>query len=174
MKSFVRALIAVFATTFAVAPAQASEIFGGVYVHDVDTIFTKSGVEDGADIQVGWRGDPIGKTPLQPYAFVAVNTAGETNYASVGLSAKFGDKVFIRPGLGLAVHTGSARNFQDDTNDKLEFGSRVLFQPELGIGTNINDRMTIEASWVHMSTAQLFGKQNPGIDNFGVRLSFKL
>jgi lipid A 3-O-deacylase len=154
--------------------AQAGEIFGGVYVHDVDTPLTLSGVEGGADIQLGWRGDRIGKTPLQPYAFAAVNTAGETHYAAAGISAKFGDRFFVRPGLGIAVHTGSAANFEDPDNGKIDFGSRVLFEPELGIGARINDRTTIEASWVHMSTAQLFGKQNPGIDNFGVRLSFKL
>ena len=76
--------------------------------------------------------------------------------------------------MGLAVHTGSADNFEDPDNGKIDFGSRVLFEPELGIGARINERTTIEASWVHMSTAQLFGKQNPGIDNFGIRLSFKL
>ena len=156
------------------SPAQASEVFGGVYVHDVDTFLTIAGVEKGADIQLGWRGDRIGRTPLQPYGFVAVNTAGATNYGAIGLSAKFGDKLFIRPGLGIAVHTGSARKFEDDSNDKLEFGSRVLFEPELGIGTRINDRLTIEASWVHMSHATLFSGQNPGIDNFGVRLALKL
>ena len=50
-------------------------------------------------MQIGWRGERIGKTPLQPYAFVAINTAGETNYGAIGLSAKFGDRFFIRPGL---------------------------------------------------------------------------
>ena len=168
------ALSAVAASLMAPSPAKAGEVFGGLYVHDVDTPLTLSGVEGGADVQLGWRGDPIGRTPLQPYAFVAVNTAGETHYAAVGISAKFGDRIFIRPGVGLAVHTGSADNFEDPDNGKIDFGSRVLFEPELGIGARINNRTTIEASWVHMSTAQLFGKQNPGIDNFGVRLSFKL
>jgi len=168
------ALSAVAAGLLASSPARAGEIFGGLYVHDVDTPLTLSGVEGGADVQLGWRGGEIGKTPLQPYAFVAVNTAGETHYAAVGVSAKFGDRFFIRPGVGLAVHTGSADNFEDPDNGKIDFGSRVLFEPELGIGARINDRTMIEASWVHMSTAQLFGKQNPGIDNFGIRLSFKL
>ncbi len=91
-----------------------------------------SGVEGGTDVQLGWRGDRIGKTPLQPYAFAAVNTAGETHYAAAGISAKFGDRIFIRPGLGIAVHTGSAANFEDPDNGKIDFGSRVLFEPELG------------------------------------------
>jgi lipid A 3-O-deacylase len=111
---------------------------------------------------------------LQPYAFAAVNTAGKTHYAAAGLSAKFGDKFFIRPGLGIAVHTGSTKDFQDESNDELELGSRVLFEPELGIGARINDRTTLEASWVHMSHGLLFGDQNPGMDNIGVRLSWKL
>jgi len=156
------------------SPAAAGELFGGVYIHDVDTPLTLSGVEGGADIQLGWRGGRIGRTPLQPYIFGAVNTAGETNYAAAGLSAKFGKQVYVRPGLGIAVHTGSARNREDPTNGKIDFGSRVLFEPELNIGTEINDRLSVEVSWVHMSHAQLFGKQNPGIDNFGVRLNLKL
>jgi hypothetical protein len=174
LKSAFLAIAGIFGTLAFPSAAQADEIFGGIYVHDVDTPFTLSGVEGGADVHLGWRGDRIGRTPLQPYAFVAVNTSGETHYAAAGLSMKFGDKLFIRPGLGIAVHSGSAANFEDFDNDKVDFGSRVLFEPEIAVGARINDRTTIEASWVHMSTAQLFGEQNPGIDNFGVRLSFKL
>ena len=153
-------------------PAQAGEVFGGLYAHDVDTFLTKSGFEDGMDVQLGYRGERIGRTPLQPYVFGALNTSGETSYAAVGLSAKFGDRIFFRPGLGIAVHNGSAGNFQ--RTDKIAFGSRVLFEPEVGIGARLSDRATIEASWVHMSHAQLFGRQNPGIDNIGARLSCKL
>ncbi len=156
------------------APAHAGEIFGGLYVHDLDTPLTKSGIEGGADLQLGWRGGRMGRTPLQPYAFGAVNTAGKTSYAAIGLSAKFGKKIYVRPGLGIAIHTGSAKNFQDRTNDEIDFGSRVLFEPELGVGTRINDRLSIEASWIHMSHGQLFGRQNPGIDNIGVRLNYRL
>ena len=165
------ALATLLATLAAAAvPAQAGEIFGGIYVHDVDTPLTRSGFESGADIQLGWRGDRIGRTPLQPYAFAAVNTSGETNYAAVGLSAKFGDRIYVRPGVGLAIHSGSAGNFQ--RTDKVAFGSRVLFAPELGIGFQATERVSIEASWVHMSHAQLFGRQNPGIDNIGMRVNF--
>jgi lipid A 3-O-deacylase len=152
--------------------ASAGELFGGIYAHDIDSPLSASGVEGGADIQLGWRGGRIAGTPLQPYVFGAVNTDGETNYAAAGLSAKLGRKVYVRPGLGIAVHTGSARNFQDPSNGKVEFGSRVLFAPELGLGIQLNDRLSVEASWVHLSHAQLFGRQNPGIDNVGVRVNF--
>jgi hypothetical protein len=70
-------------------PAAASELFGGLYVHDVDTFVTRSGIEGGVDARLG-------------------------------------------------------------------------------------PRTTLEASWVHLSHAQLFGRQNPGMDNFGLRLSVEL
>ena len=155
-------------------PAVAGELFGGLYVHDVDTPLTLSGVEGGADVQLGWRGGRIGKTPLQPYIFGALNTAGETNYAAAGVSARFGRRIYVRPGLGIAVHDGSAKNVEDPTNGRVDFGSRILFEPELGIGADITDRLSIEGSWIHLSHAQLFGRQNPGMDNFGVRLNLKL
>jgi lipid A 3-O-deacylase len=85
---------------------------------------------------------------------------------------KFGDQVYVRPGIGLAVHNGSAGNF--NRTDRIAFGSRVLFEPELGIGARLSERVTAEASIVHMSHATLFGRQNPGIDNIGVRLNFGL
>jgi lipid A 3-O-deacylase len=169
----VRRLIVVSLLLLSVAtPAQAGEIFGGLYVHDVATPLNLSGIEGGVDAQLGYRWGRIGMTPIQPYLFGALNSAGETSYAAAGISAKFGDRIFVRPGMGIAVHNGSADNF--NRTDRIAFGSRVLFEPELGLGFRISDRATLEASWVHMSHAQLFGRQNPGIDNIGARLSWKL
>jgi lipid A 3-O-deacylase len=153
-------------------PADAGELFGGVYVHDVKLPTDESGIERGMDLMLGYRGGKIAHTPLQPYIFGALNTAGQTSYAAIGLSAKFGRRIFIRPGLGIAIHNGSAGHFFRP--DKIAFGSRVLFEPEIGIGTQIDDRLSIEASWVHMSHAQLFAHENPGIDNLGVRLTLGL
>ena len=154
------------------APALAGEVFGGVYVHDVKLPTDKSGHEGGLDIQLGYRGSDIGHTPLQPYIFGALNTAGQTSYAAAGLSARFGRSLYIRPGLGIAIHNGSAGNFY--RTDKIAFGSRVLFEPELAVGTQVSSRLSVEASWVHMSHAQLFGRENPGIDNLGLRMNLRL
>lgn len=169
MKRIALSLSSLALAIAAPAPAYAGELFGGVYVHDVDTPLTKSGFEQGLDLQLGWRGDRIGRTPLQPYAFGALNTAGDTSYAAAGVSARFGRQLYVRPGMGIAVHNGSAGNFQ--RTDRIAFGSRVLFEPELGIGYQLSERLGVEASWVHMSHAQLFGRQNPGIDNLGMRLN---
>jgi lipid A 3-O-deacylase len=167
-----RSILFLIAAVTTPASAHAGELFGGVYVHDVKTPLDLSGIEGGADVQLGYRGGRIAGTPLQPYVFGALNTAGQTSYAAVGLSAKFGGRIFIRPGLGLAVHTGSADRFYRP--DRIAFGSRILFEPELGIGARVTDRLGVEASWVHMSHAQLFGRENPGIDNIGVRLTLGL
>ena len=154
--------------------AQAGELFGGAYVHDVKLPTNLSGFEGGLDLQVGYRSDRIGKTPLQWYAFGALNTAGETSYVATGVSARFGlgDGWYVRPGLGVAIHNGSAGKFY--RTDKIAFGSRVLFQPEVGLGKQVNNRLSVEASWVHMSHAQLRGRENPGIDNLGFRVNFAL
>ncbi len=164
------ALLAVTASS----GAHAGEIFGGVYVHDVKLPTDLSGFEQGLDLQVGYRGGRIGKTPLQFYTFGALNTAGDTSYAAAGLSARFGlgSGWYVRPGLGIAIHNGSAGKFY--RTDRIAFGSRVLFEPEVGIGKRINDRLSIEGSWVHMSHAQLRGRENPGIDNLGFRVNLAL
>jgi hypothetical protein len=39
----------------------------------------------------------------------------------------------------------------------------------------VTDKVSIEASWVHISHARLFNsRQNPGIDMMGLRLVFAL
>lgn len=156
------------------APAFAGELFGGVYKHSVDTPLTlEGGREHGADFQLGYRGSSLlPGLRLQPYVFAALNSAGDTSYAAAGLSLKLGDRIFVRPGLGLAVHTGSTSHY--DLPDRVAYGSRILFEPELGIGARVAPRVTVEASWVHMSHATLFSEQNPGIDNIGARLSLGL
>ena len=107
---------------------------------------------------------------LQPYAFGALNSAGDTSYAAAGLSWRFGQTLYIRPGIGLAIHNGSAERF--DRPDRIALGSRILFEPELGVGYQLTPRASVEAHWIHMSHATLFSGQNPGIDNIGARVNF--
>ena len=168
------AFVAACLACAAASPARAAEIFGGLYIHDIESPLTLSGVETGVDAQLGWRGGPIRFLRLQPYLFMSVNSNGNTHYAAAGISRKFGDEVYVRPGLGIAVHTGSANKYDIRGNHRIEFGSRVLFEPELALGTKLNERMSIEASWVHLSHATLFSGENPGIDNVGMRLNYRL
>lgn len=158
----------------ATSPAHAGELFGGVYLHDVKTPLNLSGIEPGMDLQIGYRGGGMFGTRFQPYAFGALNSAGETSYAAAGVSIRYalGGKAYVRPGLGVAIHNGSAGKFE--RQDRVAFGSRLLFQPEIGIGMDVSERVSVEASLVHLSHGQFLGGQNPGIDNLGFRLNLKL
>ena len=157
------------------APAAGGEIFGGIYAHDVSTGLTRSGFERGADVQLGWRGDRISALGAigapSPHVFASLNSAGDTNHAAAGISWKIGKAFYARPGIGLAIHNGPGRVVPGD--GRIDFGSRILFAPELGIGVQLSDRFSIEASIVHLSHAQLAGPQNPGLDNVGVRLNYR-
>ena len=163
-------------TLLAAAPARASEIFGGLLAHDVNTPLTKGGFENGADLQVGLRGGRIAALGFigspSPYAFASIATGGDTHFAAAGLSWRIGGRLFVRPGLGLAVHSRGSHGVANGL--RTDLGSRILFAPELGLGYRINERVAIEATWVHLSHAQLLSRQNPGMDSVGVRLSFQL
>ena len=98
-------------------------------------------------------------TGLQPYVFGALNSKGDTNFAAAGLSWKFGDRFYVRPGIGLAVHNGSTEDFIVD--DRIAFGSRILFEPELGIGARINDRMTSRRAGSTSATAHCSAGRTP-------------
>ena len=170
-----QALLLALGATLAALPAAApaGEIFGGVYKHNVDTpLSLGEGLEGGIDVQLGFRGEGIRGSRWQPYVFGAVNNKGETSYAAIGISRKYGERYYVRPGLGLAIHNGADDKF--NRSDRIAFGSRILFEPEVAVGAQIDPRWSVEASWVHMSHATLFSGQNPGIDNMGVRLNLKL
>ena len=160
----------------AATPAEASEVFAGLLAHDVNTPLTKGGFEDGADIELGWRGDRIRALGFigapSPYVFASAATGGDTHFAAAGLSWRLGGRLFARPGVGVAVHTRSSHGVRNGL--RTDFGSRVLFAPEIGIGYQVSDRVAIEATWVHLSHAQLLSRQNPGMDAIGVRLSWRL
>jgi len=157
------------------APAGAQELFAGLLAHDVDSPLTKGGIEDGADVQIGWRGERLRALAFigapSPYVFGSAATGGETHFAAAGLSWRLGGRLFVRPGVGLAVHTRSAHGVANGL--RTDLGSRVLIEPELAVGYQLSDRLAIEAAWVHLSQAQLLSRQNPGMDSVGLRLSWK-
>ncbi len=173
MKPFLLVAAALAATA---TPVYAQEVFGGVLAHDVETPLNLRGVEPGVDFQAGWRGERIRGLGFigapSPYAFAALNSNGDAHYAAAGISWKIGGRFYARPGFGLAVHTGPIH--PDPGEPRRSFGSRVLIEPELGLGYRFSQRLSAEASWIHMSHAGLFNsRQNPGIDNIGVRLNYR-
>jgi len=167
-------LLAVFA-----APAAAQEVFAGAFVHGVNTPFTLDTGERGTDVELGYRFGPIvalnviGKPA--PYVIASVNTRGDTSFAGAGLSWKIGEgPIYLRPGIGLVAQDGP-RLRVGANGTRTDLGSPVLFEPEIALGTKLSSKVSIEASWVHISQGRLINRQqNPGIDMMGVRLSFAL
>ena len=164
----------------AAVPARAGEVFVGAYVHEVETPFTFDTNESGVDVELGYRFASIEALKFigkpAPYVIASVNTAGDTSFVGGGLSWKIGKgPVYLRPGIGLVIHDGPANRVDPVTRRHTELGSRVLFEPEIGLGVNVSDRTSVEASWVHISQGQIFNsRQNPGIDMIGGRLNHRL
>ena len=57
---------------------------------------------------------------------------------------------------------------------RIDFGSHVLFEPELALGYDLNDSWSTELSYTHLSNGQIFHQgKNQGLDDVGVRLVYK-
>ncbi len=164
----------------AAAPAQAGDVFGAVLAHNADLGVTTCCTEGGTyDVQVGYR--TLAIRPLLPlgdiraHVFGEANTAGGTSFVAAGLSYRFSfaRDFYIAPGLGAAIQDGGTEPFQARP-DRLSLGSRVLFEPELTAGWHATDRLSVEFHYNHLSHGQLAGPQNPGVDNIGLRLAWRV
>jgi lipid A 3-O-deacylase len=178
LRSF--ALLAACLPSFLIAsPVAAQAVFVGVTKHAVETPFTFDIEEGGVDVQAGYRFAPIKALSAigspAPYVIASVNTRGDTSFAGAGLAWTIGKgPVYLRPGLGLVIHDGPDYRVDSGGTFRTDLGSRVLFEPELGLGVRVNERVSVEAQWTHISHAQLFnGDQNPGIDMIGLRLNYR-
>jgi len=177
--------------------AQAADLLVGVYAHDVTFIGEAigsgaAGREDGVDLHLGLRSDPIEALwgDPQAHAFVSINSENTSNFVAAGLSWPIGitDRLYVRPGLGLAYTDGEAglppvnepglppeevARRLELYNTRIDFGSKLLFQPELSLGYEFTERFAAELSWVHISNAQIFHQgKNQGLDEAGVRLIY--
>ena len=160
--------------------AQAQEAFAGVYAHGVDTPFTLYTGEGGVAVAAGVRFAPVEALSFigspQPYIAGSLNTRGDTSFAGAGLAWTIGKgRVYLRPGLGLVVHDGPEFRIEPASGRETDLGSRILFEPEIGLGYRVSDRFSLEAHWMHISHAQIFNsQQNPGIDLIGARVNIAL
>ena len=188
-----RILLSTLAAAIA-GPAVAGEVFAGVYAHDIDDGISYGQFEDGAQIVAGARTTALDELSFlgrpRVHLLAGVNTSGGTSYAATGLAWRFdiNDRLYVQPGIGVAVHDGKVnlpppdepgltpeerlkrlRDFQN----KLDLGSRVLFEPELSVGWKATRRLSVEVSWIHVSHAKLAGDYNPGLGDVGLRLLYR-
>ncbi len=195
------AVAAAIGTLGFAGPAGAAELMLGAYAHDVAFLGTAIGSgaadrEKGADIELGIRSDRIEALRWigapQVHAFVSVNTNSTSDFVAAGLSwpIKLTNRFYLRPGLGLAYTDGKAglppvnapglapaeiqrrlKLFQT----RIDFGSRMLFEPEIALGAHLGGPWSAELSWVHISNGEIFhhGK-NQGLDDAGIRVIYAL
>ena len=184
------------------APAHAGEVFVGLFEHDVLFIgdalgVGAAGVEDGVDLHLGYRTEKLQSLSFlgrpEAYAFVSLNSENTSNFGGVGLgwTVPLGSRFYLQPGLGLVYTDGEDElpDFREPgitpaeaqrraalRNERIEFGSKILFEPELAIGYRFTDRIAAELAWVHISNGHILGDsdQNDGMDDVGVRVTYKL
>jgi len=179
--------------------ASAGEVIAGVYAHDVTFLgeavgLGAAGKEDGANIHLGWRSDRLDGFPSwmrgpRAHVFVSANTAGDTSYVAAGLNWHIpitdDQRWYVQPGIGLAYHDGydlfpdwrepgiSPEEYDRRIalrSERIEFGSQILFEPEIALGYQVSDSTAIELSYVHLSNGQIFHQgKNEGLDEVGVR-----
>jgi hypothetical protein len=193
--------LAALAATGALAwagQASAAELILGAYAHNFGQYVEDrhSGFERGADIQFGVRSDRI--HPLwfigapQAHAVFSANTEGLSNFAAVGLSWRIPlyHRFYFRPGLGMAYTDGKTELPPTNVpglppeeilrrlqlrHDRIGFGSRWLFEPELNWGAQFTDRWAAELSWVHLSNGEILHQgRNQGVDDVGIRVIYAL
>ena len=156
---------------------RGGEVFGGIAAHGVDLGLVSRSYERGVDLVAGVRSAPVarlGKVEVRLHALGSVNLSGGLDFAAAGAAVRvpLGGGIYVQPGLGIAVHDGPGDRFQR-TPDRLYPGSRVLFEPEITAGVRLSRRWAAEIAYVHLSHAQIFGRQNPGLDTIGARLVWR-
>ena len=181
------------------ASAGAAEVYGGVFKHDVTALgnfvgLGAAGREHGVDFHLGVRSDRLDSLSVlgrpQAHALISINSHNTSNFVAAGLNwaIPIGQRVYLRPGFGLAYTDGAAGlppanapNLTPAERERrtrlyftrIDFGSKVLFQPELALGVRLDDRWAVEASYVHLSNGQIFHRgKNQGLDDAGVRLVY--
>jgi lipid A 3-O-deacylase len=156
------------------AAAQADEVWAGVYRHDV--VLAQSRFEDGEDIKAGWIGERIDGLRIigrpAPHVLVSKSLKGETDYVAAGLNWTFGSRFYVRPGVGLSANNGPKRAYRKGR--RVDLGSPITFETELALGWRMSERLRLEASWIHLSHATLFSRQNRGLDSMGLRMLVRL
>ncbi len=172
------------------ANAQIAEIKAGISDFDEEIIGVGWALGFADENSIAINADVIFDEPKflkwalspQPYLGALINLEGKTSYGSAGLlwRQELSQKLYMDFSLGLAVHNGTLDiNFQrgpsfretfDRFDTEIEFGSRVLFKPQLSLGYRVTDEWAGEIYFEHLSHATLLDdKDNDGVDIVGIR-----
>jgi lipid A 3-O-deacylase len=193
MRTGVWAAVGGAAVLFGLAPVQAGpvhDVYVSVVAHNIQVTDPKNaGKEQGPNIELGAHfASPrflsvLGKP--RPYAMVSANSAGDTSFLAAGLGWRvpLGPDWAFEPAIGVAWHNAARANpFPNGDPRATQFSerriinsSRDVFHTTLGVSRALTESMRLGVVYEHLSHGQILGKgRNQGIDQAGLRLSFKL
>jgi hypothetical protein len=100
----------------------------------------------------------------------SLNNQGDTSKVYSGLLWEYiwNSGLFLDLGLGLAAHDGDLEN----SDDKKELGSRILFRIPIEIGLLLTQHQGISIMFDHVSNAYL-ADPNEGLDTIGLRYTYR-
>ena len=145
----------------------------GILIHDVP-FWSRSRQEEGVDFNAevifGFpRFELLSGMVLSNLGF-SLNSRGDTSKIYGGLLWEYiwESGLFLNLGLGLAAHDGKLEN----SDDKKELGSRILFRIPIEIGLLCTRHQGVSIMFDHVSNAYL-ADPNEGLDTIGLRYTYR-
>ena len=148
-------------------------IRAGIQAHDV-RLWSRSRQESGVDLNAefifGFPNIRLFSGTVRTNLGFSLNTQGDTSKVYSGLLWEYiwETDVFLNLGLGLAAHNGELEN----SDNKKELGSRILFRIPIEIGLFLTRHQGISIMFDHVSNAYL-ADPNEGLDTVGLRYVYR-
>lgn len=147
----------------AASPCALAEARTGVMQHNSAVLgdHANAGKEGGPNIEL----ELSSGRRVSPFAVVSANTDGGTSFAAAGLEYTAGGELFVRPGVGLALHDGNING----PPGTLKLGARALFYARLDVGLTVTDYTALALRIEHLSNGHILGDgPNNGLDTVGI------
>ena len=113
-----------------------------------------------------WMGSP------RPNVGATINLDNQDSHVHLGLTWQaqlFDTPIYVEGTFGIAAHNGY---LNEAPPGRINFGCRVNFYEQFGIGTHITENFTATLTYEHTSNADLC-EVNAGMSTLGVRLGYK-
>lgn len=133
--------------------------------------------EPGADVGFEFRFLPIEWLDFmaspRPNIGAHINTAGATSQIYTGIVWEFWfwENFYVNPAFGLSFNNDD--KLTEETTNRKQLGSVVLFREALEIGWNFYGPHSISIFLDHVSHGTLFNRKNEGMDDLGGRYSYR-
>ena len=149
------------------------EIRAGILAHDVplwSRTRQEGGVDFNAEFIFGFPKFELLSGIVYSNLGFSLNSQGDTSKIYSGLLWEYlwDSGLFINLGLGLAAHDGKLEN----SADKKELGSRILFRIPIEMGLLFTRHQGISIMFDHVSNAYL-ADPNEGLDTIGLRYIYR-